>query len=200
MESIIIVVVLMVVTAGIFLITDEKKKTELGTMFWQTQTRTPHELAKSFAYAGEADRILEMLTINPEIFPKAVEFHTAAAMNAPMLYRNNEIPWRSTEKIIAQLIKRVHEIPHAVTHAFLEMGVEGYLGSMEDDVHRVLVSALNDPMVIADDQLLIRFCITVGYLKVTEAIDILTKLMNNDSRPHVCRAARHALQNMGFFL
>ena len=200
MESILIVIGLVVVTTGVFLLTNEKQKPDLGTMFWQMQTRKPHELAKSFAFAGEADRLIEMLKISEDIFPNALEYHAAAAATIPMLYRNHEVSWRKSETIIWLLFDRLYIIPTEVTHAFVAMGVGGYLGSLEDEVHVGLVEALTDPEISKDDSKLIRFCLALGYLRVPEAVDILTKLMNMDKRISVQRAARSALQNMGFYL
>ena len=200
MESILIVLALVIVTTVFFFLTNEKKKPDLGTMFWQMQTRPPHELAKSFAFTGETDRLIEMLKISEDIFPDAAEYYAAAAQTIPMLYRNHEVSWRNTERIIWLLIDRLHIIPTEVTHAFVAMGVGGYLGSLEYEIHDLLVAELNDPENNKDEQKLIRFCLAVGYLRVPDAVDALTRLMNMDSRLSVQRAARSALQNMGFYL
>lgn len=200
MESILVVLGLIVVTTGVFFLTNEKKKPDLGTMFWQMETRSPHELAKSFAFAGETDRLIEMLKISEDIFPNALEYHAAAAATIPMLYRNHEVSWRKSETIIWLLFDRLYIIPAEVTHALVSMGVGGYLGSLEDEVHEGLVEALEDPETNKDENKLIRFCLAVGYLRVPEAVDHLTKLMNRDERFSVQRAARSALQNMGFYL
>ena len=169
-------------------------------MFWQMQTRTPHELAKSFAFSGDADRLVEMLKISEDIFPNAREYHAAAASTLPMLYRNHEVSWRKSETIIFLLFDRLYLLPSEVTHAFVALGVGGYLGSLEDEVFSGMVEALEDPEINGDEQKLIRFCLAVGYLQVPDAVDHLTLLMNNDQRVSVQRAARSALQNMGFYL
>lgn len=200
MESILVVLGLIVVTTTVFLLTNEKKKPDLGTMFWQMQTRTPSELAKSFAFAGETDRLIEMLKVSEDIFPDALEYHAAAAKTIPMLYRNHEVSWRKSETIIWLLFDRLYIIPTEATHAFLALGVGGYLGSLEDEVYEGLVEALGDAEIQKDASKLIRFCLAVGYLQVPEAVDPLTKLMNMDDRIPVQRAARSALQNMGFYL
>ena len=200
MESILVVLGLIVVTTAVFLLTNEKKKPDLGTMFWQMQTRSPSELAKSFAFAGETDRLIEMLKVSEDIFPNALEYHAAAAKTIPMLYRNHEVSWPKSQTIIWLLFDRLYFIPAEVTHAFLALGVGGYLGSLEEEVHEGLVEALEDPEINNDESKLIRFCLAVGYLQVPEAVDHLTKLMNMDDRIPVQRAARSALQNMGFYL
>ncbi|MEE4195668.1 MAG: hypothetical protein V2J07_10770 [Anaerolineae bacterium] len=200
MEAILFVLGLIVITVLIFLLTNEKKKPDLGTMFWQMQTRTPSELAKSFAFAGETDRLIEMLKISQDIFPNALDYHAAAAKTIPMLYRNHEVSWRKSETIIWLLFDRLYFIPVEVTHAFVALGVGGYLGSLEEEVHQGLVEALIDPEINRDEATIIRFCLAVGYLRVPDAVDHLTKLMNMDDRIPVQRAARSALQNMGFYL
>jgi hypothetical protein len=200
MEAILVVLGLVILTVGFFLLTNEKKKPDLGTMFWQVQTRTPSDLAQSFAFAGDTDRLIEMLKISEDIFPNALEYHAAAAKTIPMLYRNHEVSWAKSEQIIWLLFDRLYIIPKEVTHAFVALGVGGYLGSLEEEVHEVLIEALEDPEVNKDQEKLIRFCLAVGYLQVPEAVDHLTKLMNMDDRIPVQRAARSALQNMGFYL
>ena len=191
---------LILVLVEVFLLTNEKRKPDLGTMFWQMQTRTPHELAKSFAFSGETDRLIEMLKISEDIFPNALEYHAAAASTLPMLYRSHEVSWRKSEAIIFLLFDRLYILPAEVTHALVALGVGGYLGSLEDDVFDSLVEALEDPEINKDEEKLIRFCLAAGYLRIPEAVDHLTRLMNNDERTSVKSAARSALQNMGFYL
>lgn len=200
MESILVVFGLILVLVVVFLLTNEKRKPDLGTMFWQMQTRTPHELAKSFAFSGETDRLIEMLKISEDIFPNALEYHAAAASTLPMLYRSHEVSWRKSEAIIFLLFDRLYILPAEVTHALVALGVGGYLGSLEDDVFDSLVEALEDPEINKDEEKLIRFCLAAGYLRIPEAVDHLTRLMNNDERTSVKSAARSALQNMGFYL
>ena len=200
MESTLVVLGLLLVTVVVFLLTNEKRKPDLGTMFWQMQTRTPHELAKSFAFSGETDRLIEMLKISEDIFPNALEYHAAAASTLPMLYRSHEVSWRKSEAIIFLLFDRLYILPSEVTHALVALGVGGYLGSLEDEVFDSLVEALEDPDINQDEEKLIRFCLAAGYLRIPEAVDHLTLLMNNDERTSVKSAARSALQNMGFYL
>ncbi len=58
------------------------------------------EVDRSIAFAGEVDRLIEMLKISEDIFPNALEYHAAAAETIPMLYRNHEVSWNKSEKII----------------------------------------------------------------------------------------------------
>ena len=201
MQAAMTVGIFAIITILVFIFTEPQKRSDLGTIYWNTQKRSPNELAKSFAFAGEADRVGEMLLLDPNLVPNATEFHSAAAKTGvPMLFRRHKVAWRDTEKIILSLLDNIQENPFEVTHAFVVLGVSGFLGSLEDEVISSMVSQINHPEIQAQEEILIRYCVSLGYLGPQEAIDPLVKIMNNDTRLTVQNAARYSLQNMGFYL
>ncbi len=201
MEATLTVGIFAIITILVFIFTEPRKRSELGTIYWNAQKRSPNELAKSFAFAGEADRVSEMLTVDPELVPNATEYHAAAAKTGvPMLFRRHKVAWRDTEKIILSLLDKIQENPFEVTHAFVVLGVSGFLGSLEDKVTSSMVRQISLPEIQAQEDVLIRYCVSLGYLGTQEAIDPLVRIMNNDARLTVQNAARYSLQNMGFYL
>ncbi|NSW53033.1 MAG: hypothetical protein HPY85_11050 [Anaerolineae bacterium] len=201
MPPILTVVIFAVLTVLVFIFTEPRKRPELGAVYWSAQSRPPHELAKTFAYTGQTDRLVEMLQLDHELLPNAREYQAAAARTGvPMLFRSHSIDWDETERIIKALLNLLPVLPFEVTHAFVVLGIDGNLGSMERAVNQAMVAQLTDPGVQADEEKLIRFCISISYLGPSESVNPLVKLMNNDKRMRVRNAARHALQNMGYSL
>jgi len=201
MEAYLTVAIFVVTTILVFIFTEPRKRPELGTIYWNTQQRLPNELAKSFAYSGEGDRIIEMLNLQKEYLPNAQEFHAAAAKTGvPMLFKMHKVSWRETEQIIQGLLNCLAENTFEVTHAFVVLDVGGNLGSLEDTVTAAMLNQMDDSDVVAKEDVLVRYCVSLSYLEAAEAINPLVKLMNNDSREKVRNAARYSLQKMGFNL
>ena len=201
MEAYLTVAIFAIITILVFVFTAPRRRPDLGAIYWNTQQRPPNELAKSFAFAGEADRLIEMLNLDVELLPNAKDFHAAAVKTGvPMLFRNHKVGWNETEKIILAVLKHMEEIPFEATHAFVVLGIGGFLGSLENDVINAMLEQMKNSEVIAQEDVLARYCVSLSYLGSQEAINPLVKLMNNDSRDKVRNAARYSLQNMGFNL
>jgi hypothetical protein len=201
MPPILTVAIFAFLTVLVFIFTEPRKRPALGEVYWTAQPKPPNELAKTFAFTGQTDRLVEMLYLDQEVLPNAREYQASAARTGvPMLFRSHTIGWNETERIIKALLPLLEKLPFEVTHAFVVLGIDGNLGSREYEVNAAMVAQLTNPDVQDDEEKLIRFCISVSYLGPSEAVKPLVKLMNNDKRMRVQNAARYALQNMGYSL
>ncbi|MBN2048304.1 MAG: hypothetical protein JW750_10715 [Anaerolineaceae bacterium] len=201
MHSFWTILLLLTATVMVFILTTPRKRRTLSAAYWGAQTASPNELAKVFAYTGQADRLIEMLKLEPDLVLDARKYKIAAAATGiPMLLRNHEVSWSDTEEIIRSLLQLLNVLPYEVSHAFLVMGLNGNLGSYEDEVIARMLNVMEMPSIRDDEEVMIRLCLTLGYLAPVNAVEPMIRLMNTDQRARVRYAAKYSLQRMGIYL
>ena len=71
MSSTVAIAILAVVTIVSFVVLRPRERPPLGNNYWNSQTLPGIELAKTFSFRGDADRLVEMLRLKPLLVPRA---------------------------------------------------------------------------------------------------------------------------------
>ena len=198
MEPIPALAILAVITILSFLFFQPKERPPLGPAYWNSQKADANDLANMFGINNDADRLIEMLLLNPATVPNAQNYRAAAAANGiPILFQRHSIPRKVTDRIISNLIKTLDDCTWDATHALTVLGVGSHLGWMEKEVVEAFSQQLQKPSVLEDKKTVMKICDALGYIGVEQGIEPLMNINNNSVDAAVKGAALRALEKLG---
>ncbi|MBI9046352.1 MAG: HEAT repeat domain-containing protein [Anaerolineaceae bacterium] len=201
MRPITIIFLLTIITAVIFLVSQPRKRPSLGSDFWNSQEKSAIDLAKSFSYSGEVDRLVEMLSLSHDEVSHASSLRMyAAGTGIPILYHKHQISRQDTEEVINALLEALDDAPWEVLHTIMALHIGGHLGSMEEKVVEQLLDLIKEESFSSNEKILAKVCEALGLIGNIEALDTLLKVQENVSNPYVKNVVALALSRMGYDL